>query len=313
LPTTKCGLSAALLIATFGAARADSVKYTYDSAGRLVKADYGSGAIAYTYDKSGNLTQRTVTGGGAISSVNVAGSPASAGIVQNGWIEIHGSNLVPSNTPAAGVIWSNAPEFAQGNLPTQIGGVSVTVNGKAAYVYFYCSSSTSSVCSTDQVNALTPFDNVTGPIAVVVTSNGAPSAPFQAALNKVVPSFLLFNANGYVAATHADNSLLGPASLYPGSSTPAAPNETITVYGVGWGLPSQTLIPGSSAQSGTLAPLPVCTIGGKSAAVLFAGLISPGLYQFNLTVPASATSGDNAISCSYAGASTPAGDLLTVR
>lgn len=47
---------------------AASATYSYDAAGRLVKADYGNGAaISYTYDKAGNLLSRTVASGGAPS------------------------------------------------------------------------------------------------------------------------------------------------------------------------------------------------------------------------------------------------------
>jgi len=36
-----------------------TITYTYDGAGRLVKADYGEGhVIAYTYDAAGNLIRR---------------------------------------------------------------------------------------------------------------------------------------------------------------------------------------------------------------------------------------------------------------
>ena len=38
-------------------------------------------------------------------------------------------------------------------------------------------------------------------------------------------------------------------------------------------------------QSGALAPLPTIQIGGMPATVQFAGLVSPGLYQFNVVVP----------------------------
>ena len=42
-------------------ALAETVNYTYDDAGRLIKAVYGSGAvISYTYDKNGNLLSRSV-------------------------------------------------------------------------------------------------------------------------------------------------------------------------------------------------------------------------------------------------------------
>jgi len=287
--------------------------YTYDAAGRLVKVDYGNGSVmAYSYDKAGNLLSRQVQGAGpSITSVNTAGAGSS--IAQNTWIEIKGVNLVPAGTPAAGVVWSNAPEFASGHLPTQLGAVSVSVNGKPAYVYFYCSAATSPICTSDQINALTPLDSATGQVAVVVTSGGISSPPFMVTAKAVAPSFLLFSAKGYVVATHADNSLLGPPSLFPGLSTPAKAGEPIVLYGVGFGLPSAAIVSGSSSQSGALPSSPVCQIGANVAAVSFAGLISPGLYQLNLTIPAGAGSGDNSISCTYGGASTPAGDLITVQ
>src|SRR5579871_6639031 len=90
-----------------------AVNYTYDAAGRLIKVDYGAaGSITYTYDKAGNLLSRTVTGsataGGTITSINTSGSPPSAGIAPNGWIEIKGTNLVPASTPTGGVTWGNS-------------------------------------------------------------------------------------------------------------------------------------------------------------------------------------------------------------
>ena len=293
-----------------------AVNYSYDAAGHLTKIDYGSaGSITYTYDKGGNLLSRNVTSattGAVITSVNTSGSPASAGITQNGWVEIKGNNLVPTTTPAAGVIWSSASSFLQGQMPTQIGGISVTINGKPAYVYYYCSAATSS-CASDQVNVLGPLDSTTGPVQIVVTSGTTPSAPFTATLQPGVPSFFLFSGS-YVVATHANGSLLGPATLYPGLSTPASRNEVVVLYGTGFGLPSAGLTLGSSSQSGSLATLPVCKIGTDNAPVTFAGLIGPGLFQLNLTVPnTAATTGDRPVTCIYNGATTPAADLVTVN
>ena len=52
-----------LVFATAFTLFAGTVAYTYDTAGRLTKADYGSaGSISYEYDKAGNLTKRTMTG-----------------------------------------------------------------------------------------------------------------------------------------------------------------------------------------------------------------------------------------------------------
>jgi uncharacterized protein (TIGR03437 family) len=54
-------------------------------------------------------------------------------------------------------------------------------------------------------------------------------------------------------------------------------------------------------------------IGGTQAAVAFAGVILPGLYQLNVTIPPAAANGDNTVTCTYFGFSTPAGDLITVQ
>ena len=47
--------------------------------------------------------------------------------------------------------------------------------------------------------------------------------------------------------------------------------------------------------------------------VLFAGLVSPGLYQFNVVVPASATTGDNTLTALYGIQGTQIGVLLSVQ
>ena len=304
-------LSLATLLAASCAAQAT---YSYDSGGHLTAINYGAaGSVVYGYDPAGNLTSRSLVTAGksTITSVNTAGGGPV--IAQNGWIEIKGVNLVPATTAAAGVIWSTAPSFASGQMPTNLQGVNVTVDGKAAYVYFYCSAVTSTVCSADQVNVLTPLDSTVGPVQVVVTSGSTSSSPFTVNMQAVAPSFLKFGASSYVVATHSDYSLLGPASLYPGSSTPAKANEEIVTYAVGFGLPGSPLSLGAANQSGALTPLPVCSIGGNNATVAFAGLNgSAGLYQLNLIIPSGTPTGDNAVSCSYGGSTTPAGDLLSV-
>jgi uncharacterized protein (TIGR03437 family) len=228
------------------------------------------------------------TGSGpVIASINTSNGPAD--ISQNDFIEIYGTNL------AAATVGPNT-------LMTQLGGVSITVNGKPALLYYV---------SPTQINALTPLDPATGPVSIVVTNNGTSSASYTANLRTVTPAFLRFDVNGHITATHADGSYLGPASLGP-SFTPAAPGETIVTYGVGFGLPSLTS--GSATQSGALPALPVCQISGALATVTFAGLNGfAGLYQINLIVPTSASNGDNPVSCTYGGQATPAGTLLSVQ
>lgn len=226
-------------------------------------------------------------------------------------IAIRGQHLVPTNTPSLDMNWSSAPEFTAGLMPTQLGGVSVKINNKLAYVDFYCSEVSSKICVNDQINVLTPLDNVTGAVQVTVTNGTQVGTPFVVNMRSVAPSLLWFNPKGYVVATHSNYALLGPTSLYPGLSTPAKAGEAIILYGVGFGLPTTSLIDGSAIQSGALSVYPVCTIGGVQAPLSFAGLISPGLYQLNLLVPSSAKDGDNAVSCIYGGSATPLG-LITI-
>ncbi|HEX3747873.1 MAG TPA: SBBP repeat-containing protein [Bryobacteraceae bacterium] len=240
----------------------------------------------------------------AIGSVNVAGL-GSAAIAQNTWVEIHGVNLAPAGTAA---IWSTASSFNQGEMPTELSGVSVQVNGKPAFIYYV---------SATQVNVLTPLDPTLGPVPIVLTSGSAQSSAFTASLQTVSPSFLLFGATRYIAATHTDYALLGPASLStPGYSfTPAKPGETIVLYGVGFGLPAPPaqLVGGSSNQSGSLPVAPAIQIGNLPAMVTFYGVVSPGLYQFNVVVPAGAANGDVTVQATFGGLTTPIGDLIAVH
>ncbi len=264
----------------------------------------------FTLTGSGTITQPP-PGTPVITSVKTAfGSPY---IAQNTWLEIKGTNLAPADTPAGGMFWSNAPEFASGRMPTQIGGVSVTVNGKPAYVWWFCSAATTSFCESDQINVLSPLDGTVGQVQVVVTNQAVSSAPMSVNMLPAAPSFLLFDTAGHSVATHTDYSLLGPPSLFPGSSTPAHSQEVVIVYAIGFGLPTSVLVDGDATQAGALPMLPICRMGSVPAPVTAAVLVSPGLYALFVTVPDGATSGDKVVSCSYGNASTPAGNLITVQ
>ena len=179
----------------------------------------------------------------AISIVNVAGG--STDIAQNTWVEIHGFGLAPASVGATGMTWSNAPEFASGKMPTQLGGVSVKVNGKSAYIYYV---------SPTQVNVLTPLDSSTGMVYLQLTNGSRTSDSITVKLTAVAPTLMLFGGGPYIAAVHANGSLVGPASMSaPGYAfTPAKPGETILLFGTGFGMPGTTLTDGSMNQSGSL-------------------------------------------------------------
>ena len=224
-------------------------------------------------------------------------SPA---IAPNTWLEIKGVNLAPSGDTR---IWQG-PDFVGSRMPTQLDQVSATVNGKNAFVYYI---------SPTQINVLTPPDAMNGPVQVVVTSHGTASTAFTAQGQPLSPSFFVFNGGPYVAAEHANGSLVGPTTLYPGASTPAKPGETVVLYANGFGPTSVAAVSGSVTQSGTLSPLPVIQIAGVTATVQFAGLVAPGEFQFNVVVPASLPNGDQSITASYGGVSTQVVTLITVH
>jgi len=249
--------------------------------------------------------------------IEAAAAAYGTGVSQNTWIAITGTNLAPNGTPVGGVLWSNAASFANGLMPDSLNGVSVKVNGKTAYVYFYCAASTASgsVCTDkDQINALTPLDATTGPVNITVSNGSATSSTFSVNETQVTPTLFKWDGNKpYVTATHGDYSILGPTNLFTGLSTPASVGETVVLWASGFALPKDPLTAGSATQSSPLPTLPTCQINNASATVAFAGVVSPGLYQLNVVVPNGATDGDNSIKCTYQGISTQDGLKITVK
>jgi uncharacterized protein (TIGR03437 family) len=89
-------------------------------------------------------------------------------------VEVKGQSLAPAGNSR---IWQGA-DFVNSQLPKQLDGVSVTVNCKAAYIYFI---------SSGQVNILTPPDAMSGAVQVQVTNNGTASAVFTAQAQALSP------------------------------------------------------------------------------------------------------------------------------
>jgi uncharacterized protein (TIGR03437 family) len=223
-------------------------------------------------------------------------------IAPNAWVEIKGTNLAPAGDIR---IWQG-PDFVNNQLPTQLDGVSVKVNGKNAFVYYI---------SPTQVNALTPPDAMQGPVQVTVTSGSTTSAAATVQAQALSPSFFIFGAGPYVAAVHANGDLVGPASMsVPGYTfSPAKPGETIQIYANGFGTTSTPIVSGSLSQGGVLNPAPAIKIGGMNATVRFAGLVAAGEFQFNVVVPASLVDGDQPITATVNGVNTQSGAMLSVQ
>lgn len=235
--------------------------------------------------------------GPAITGVQNAESYAPL-IAPNTWIAITGTNLAAD--PRSWML----PDFVNNQLPVALDGTSVTINGQNAYVFYI---------SSTQVNVLTPPSLVSGPAKVQVTLAGISSAPFTVQAQQLSPSFFVIGGSPYVLATHALGELIGPPALFPGSTTPAKPGETIVAYANGFGPASVAVVAGSETQSGVLNPLPMIQVGGITANVRFAGLISPGLYQFNFDIPSGLAAGDYPLLATLSGSATQSGALITVQ
>jgi uncharacterized protein (TIGR03437 family) len=220
-------------------------------------------------------------------------------ISPNTWVAIQGINLAPFGDART---WLSS-DFVSNQMPTVLDGASVTMNSENAYVEYI---------SGTQLNVLTPPDLRSGAIQIKVT-NGPLSAVFTIEAQQYSPSFFVYDdMTKYVIAVHLDSSRIGPLSLFPGLTTPSKPGEEVVMFANGFGPSSTPAVSGSVVQSGSLPTLPVIRIGGVIATVRAANLISPGLYQFNVVVPPSSRDGDNLITATYKGLTTPVA-LLTVQ
>lgn len=242
------------------------------------------------------------TGGPAISANGVQnGASFLPGFSQGSWITIKGSGL--SGTTR---IWTSA-DFNGNTLPTQLDGVSVTINGKPAYVYYI---------SPTQINVLTPADAALGPVQVQASYGGQASSAVTANESAFSPALFMFDPLGgkYVAAVRSDGQFLGPPNLYSGLTVPAKGGDTVLLFGTGFGPtnPAATIgqtVDGAPPTANTV----TATIGGVPAPVLFAGLVAPGEYQFNVVVPSGLPPGDKLVVLSVGGVSTQASAYLTLQ
>jgi len=242
-----------------------------------------------------------VVPGPSIASGGVVnGASYLPGIAPGTWITIQGANL--STTTRT---WTNA-DFSGSNLPTQLDGASVTVDGKSAYVYFI---------SPAQLNVLSPDDAPQGAVPVQVATAHGMSNVVNASENAISPALFTFSPQGgkYAAAVRADGAYIGPANLIPGLTTvPARPGDTILLFGTGFGPTTPPAPIGQLINPAPLANEVTVQIGGVAANTQFAGIVTPGLYQFNVVVP-NVPNGDNGVSIQISGSSSQPNVFLSIQ
>jgi uncharacterized protein (TIGR03437 family) len=229
------------------------------------------------------------------------GASFQPGIESGSWVTITGTNL--ANT-SPGRTWTDS-EVINGNLPTSLDGVSVTINGKSAFVYYI---------SPTQINIQAPSDATTGPVDVVVNNNGAISAPAAAQLQTAAPAFFThLGTTAAIASRLPDYTVVGG----PGSSGTAAlkPGDTIVLWGTGFG-PTDPPVAAGAAVSGAPVAVttPTVTVGGASANVISAVLTTgtAGLYQITIQLPSNLPAGAQVVQATIGTLTTPAGVTLVI-
>ncbi|HUA57641.1 MAG TPA: TIGR03118 family protein [Verrucomicrobiae bacterium] len=306
-PSTFGPFAGALLVGNFGDGKINAYNFSTgkqlgtlnDPKGNpiafpgLWSIDFGSGArnedpatLYFTAGIAGGPNNDPVESHGLLGSiqpapvftaanVSAAGVGAAGQIAPNTWVTIKGNALSPvtANWTVSGATLPTTP----------VAGVGVTVNGEAAPVSFV---------SNQQINFLVPADIQSGTAQVVVASGGLTGTAVPVTVAPLAPALfplgtVAATGHTYITATHANFTDVAPANFISTTvaSTPAAPGETIAVFGTGFG----------PSASGQLPVLPTVVIDGLAANVTFAGMISPGLYQINAVVPAGVTHAQDAL------------------
>lgn len=209
-------------------------------------------------------------------------------------MSIYGIALGPSTAVAA----------PSGDLPTSLGGSSVTVNGAAAPIAY---------ASTFRVDFQAPFSLTAGSNATVqATYNGQSTSGLQVPVIATAPAIYTesVDGTGQVRAANQDGSMNSTTS-------PAAKGSTIVMYATGLGAANPQIPAGTAPPSSPLSTVSgvTATIGGVNAPVSFAGLAPglPGLYQLNIQIPSTASSGADELIVSVPNQSSQKGVLVQVQ
>jgi uncharacterized protein (TIGR03437 family) len=229
----------------------------------------------------------------------VNGASFQPGIAPNSWITIQGSNFSSSTNT-----WDKA--IVDGKLPTSLDGVSVSVGGKPAYVYFV---------SPGQINVLAP-DAGTGSMSVTVSNAGGTSAAATATSQTASPAFFLW-AGKYAVATRQDATWAVKNGTFSTATVPAKPGDVIILWGTGFGPTTPAAPVGVQVPNDKLYSVNGVTVTiDNQPAQVFGAALSPGfagLYQVAIQIPSNARDGDLPVVASAGGVQSPANVSITVQ
>ncbi|MEZ5352318.1 MAG: IPT/TIG domain-containing protein [Bryobacteraceae bacterium] len=235
------------------------------------------GALAVNWDIVMDYTPTDAPTPSKPTLVSMAGVTHGAtiheGVPAGSWVTLFGDAL--STTTRT---WNDS-DIVGGKLPESLDGVSVRIDNQAASVYYI---------SPKQINVLAPEATADGNVQVTVTNAAGTSDAVTVAMKRIMPGFFQFPSE-YVAAVRSDGALIGPANLITGAATvPAKPGDAVLLFGTGFGTATTSV---------------KIHIHDTGVPVAFAGIISPGLHQINITVP-DLTDGDYPVTAEVNGVRT---------
>jgi trimeric autotransporter adhesin len=248
----------------------------------------GSGNV-YISDTENNVirllkaaTPSILATGGVLNAASFK-APVSPGALAT----VFGSNFI--GTGASGTA-ASLP------LPSSLGGVSVSVNGKPAPVLFV---------STKQINFQIPWETAAGSATVTVSTGGIQTAAVKVPVVAAAPG--LFYQGSHAIVQNFDYSLNS-------SSNPAKAGALIIAYLTGAGAVNPPVADGAPAGSNppsTVTSSVTATVGSQPATVKFAGLAPDfvGLWQADIIVPSGLAKGDLPLTISVGGQTSNAANV----
>lgn len=248
----------------------------------------------------------SINTGGVVSVLNYGGSPTTA---PGGWIEIYGANLSATTRQWAG------SDFNGNNAPTALDGVSVTIGGQPAFVFFI---------SPGQLNVQTPKIPAGPSILTVKTANGtSDNYTLQVADRSpglLAPASFKIGNQQFIANIHPDTTasstiFYGAPNLIQGLPFRAlAPGQVFLLYGIAMGTVTPNIDPGIIVGQANALPNVILMAGNTTLQTNYAGLAGGfiGLYQFNVVVP-DIPNGNYPLTGSIGGVPLPSGLFISIQ
>jgi uncharacterized protein (TIGR03437 family) len=190
-----------------------------------------------------------------------------SGLVPGSWAQVQGFNLSTVTRKWAATDFSGLGN----NLPTNLSGTQLTVNGIPAAVYYV---------QPDQVNFQVPA-GVSGNVSVQVTTNGVTSNMATGSVAANAPGIfpIIQQGNTYPAAVFLDGKLAGDPAVEP-YFRKAHPGDILQLFATGLVASQAGVVPSPQSITGV-----TVTIGSVVVTPSSATLVGVGLFQINFTVP----------------------------